>query len=587
MMKESDMATSLLEFDLLSEKEQALITNAYRSLSCSDNEVLQYFKQLYPSERDIHWAICYNEQLVWTLNPTFTIEQQEQFRQLIGTFLGVVNGFHNECPVNYALIDAYRKLELRWRMLKNGLTYSECVKLMPSMMREIVDDYYAHQMLDGKGAWIRNFIKRNLPTAEDMAAYINRPVEDFMETALVSRIGKTVIAVHELTKSLKRFIDQMMMLSKEELHAYYINRFYPFLGVRKGKFVRDYQMNHRKLPMLFLLKEKLCNSEDLYDKAYVLFNGIDGGAQHSRSTIAEQFHLTYARIQQLIYEGPKIVSDPLLQDPAWKSYQYLNQLPFMLPETPDVVELIKDEKLGIDFAGFAHMLALLGKFRVACFGEQTVLMNKESLPSLDLTLCWKLLQRDLQKRYKTESFAPMDNYIGSVSEEERPLAYALLYKLLPGVKGASAVEGYKVRFDINQTELDKAFIEILAQNGAPMGLKELHAAYAARFPLCPVSAWQVKLALKNSSQISYLRNRNSYGLTCWDHIFFGTIRDLLRTIITKSRKPVHIDKIMEQVLVYFPNATKRSVVNSMHSAPHKRFVETVGKDGTKGYWSWK
>ena len=117
------MATSLLEFDLLSEKEQALITNAYRSLSCSDNEVLQYFKQLYPTERDIHWAICYNEQLVWALNPTFTIEQQELFRQLIGTFLGVVNGFHNECPVNYALIDAYRKLELRWRMLKNGLTY--------------------------------------------------------------------------------------------------------------------------------------------------------------------------------------------------------------------------------------------------------------------------------------------------------------------------------------------------------------------------------------------------------------------------------------------------------------------------------
>ena len=312
-----------------------------------------------------------------------------------------------------------------------------------------------------------------------------------------------------------------------------------------------------------------------------------GGGQRSRSTIAEQFHLTYARIQQLIYEGPQIVSDPLLQDPAWESYQYLNQLPFMLPDTPEVVELIKDEQLGIDFAGFAHMFALLGKFRVACFGEQAVLLNKESLPSLDLTLCWKLLQRDLQKRYKTESFAPMDNYIGSVSEEERPLSYALLYKLLPGVKGASAVEGYKVRFDINQTELDKAFIEILAQNGAPMGLKELHAAYAARFPLCPVSAWQVKLALKNSSQISYLRNRNSYGLICWDHIFFGTIRDLLRTIITKSKKPVHIDKIMKQVLVYFPNATKRSVVNSMHSAPHKRFVETVGKDGTKGYWSWK
>ena len=41
MMKESDMATSLLEFDLLSEKDQALITNAYRSLSCSDSGIVQ------------------------------------------------------------------------------------------------------------------------------------------------------------------------------------------------------------------------------------------------------------------------------------------------------------------------------------------------------------------------------------------------------------------------------------------------------------------------------------------------------------------------------------------------------------------
>ena len=84
-----------------------------------------------------------------------------------------------------------------------------------------------------------------------------------------------------------------------------------------------------------------------------------------------------------------------------------------------------------------------------------------------------------------------------------------------------------------------------------------------------------------------LKMRHTFGLSDWKGIYFGSIRDLVGEILAKADQPVHIDKILEEVWVYFPEVTRRSLENSLKLDGKKHFVEVIKRRKGTGYWKVK
>jgi hypothetical protein len=62
-----------------------------------------------------------------------------------------------------------------------------------------------------------------------------------------------------------------------------------------------------------------------------------------------------------------------------------------------------------------------------------------------------------------------------------------------------------------------------------------------------------------------------YTLTEWNHVYRGTIRQLVADVLSEAKRPVHIDKIMKKVLKVYPETNKRNVVTSINN-DEARFI---------------
>lgn len=133
-----------------------------------------------------------------------------------------------------------------------------------------------------------------------------------------------------------------------------------------------------------------------------------------------------------------------------------------------------------------------------------------------------------------------------------------------------------------------AVFEILNDNGKPMTLGELFIEFKKRFPSHKYTdANQLRSSLQRSDEIDAIGKRSTYALKKWTDISKGTIRSHIIEILNKSDTPLHIEKITEYVMMFYPDTNEKNVMSTIvQSDKFTRFKGSLVGLATKDYPVW-
>lgn len=166
----------------------------------------------------------------------------------------------------------------------------------------------------------------------------------------------------------------------------------------------------------------------------------------------------------------------------------------------------------------------------------------------------------------------LDDLLKDIPDDKKGIYMEALPVIITKAFGLPVDETGNVVLPPNGVDVVYELSEILREKGRPMSMKELYAELIKRCPEVKHKSFEhVRGKVLRSEAIVPIGKSSRYTLAEWNHVYRGSIRDLVVDILKKSRTPMHINEIMEKVLPAFPYTNKGSVTSSLGS-DKERFV---------------
>ena len=341
---------------------------------------------------------------------------------------------------------------------------------------------------------------------------------------------------------------------------------YPNLTEEQVGFVTDFYNQYRHYPMFFLLRERLAKSEDRLDRIFAMAIGICDGYPMNLAEIGKEMECTRERVRQLMEKAPK----NLFRDKEWLYYQFDSTL--VIAEVDDVyLNVVDHEKVNIPFESFAQVCIEGFPLKAIKVNDMRFLVNKRLSSQIIDKVCREVNKQNKRVRSGIDSI-PIDNLLKDIPDDKKddyrqalPVIITKAYRLVVDENGNIVLppNGVDVIYELS---------EILRDKGRPMSLRELYAALIQRCPEVGHKSFEhIRAKVLQSEALKPIGKSSMYTLAEWNHVYRGSIRDLVADILKKSRTPMHIDEIMEKVLQAYPYTNKNSVTSSLGS-DKERFV---------------
>lgn len=341
---------------------------------------------------------------------------------------------------------------------------------------------------------------------------------------------------------------------------------YPNLTEEQVGFVTDFYNQYRHYPMFFLLRERLAKSEDRLDRIFAMATGICDGHPMNLAEIGKEMECTRERVRQLMEKAPK----NLFRDKEWLYYQFDSTL--VIAEIDDVyMNVVDHEKVNIPFESFAQVCIEGFPLKAIKVNDVRFLVNKRLSSQIIDKVCREVNKQNKRIRSGIDSI-PIDHLLKDIPDDKRddykqamPIIISKAYRLVVD-------EARNIVLPPNGVDVVYELSEILRDKGRPMSLRELYAALVQRCPEVGHKSFEhVRAKVLQSEALKPIGKSSMYTLAEWNHVYRGSIRDLVADILKKSKTPMHIDEIMEKVLQAYPYTNKNSVTSSLGS-DKERFV---------------
>lgn len=341
---------------------------------------------------------------------------------------------------------------------------------------------------------------------------------------------------------------------------------YPNLTEEQVGFVTDFYNQYRHYPMFFLLRERLAKSEDRLDRIFAMATGICDGHPMNLAEIGKEMECTRERVRQLMEKAPK----NLFRDKEWLYYQFDNTL--VIAEIDDVyLNVVDHEKVNIPFESFAQVCIEGFPLKAIKVNDMRFLVNKRLSSQIIDKVCREVNKQNKRVRSGIDSI-PIDNLLKDIPDDKKGDYKQAMPIIISKAYGLHVDEGGNIILPPNGVDVVYELSEILRDKGRPMSLRELYAALVQRCPEVGHKSFEhVRAKVLQSEALKPIGKSSMYTLAEWNHVYRGSIRDLVADILKKSRTPMHIDEIMEKVLQAYPYTNKNSVTSSLGS-DKERFV---------------
>ena len=341
---------------------------------------------------------------------------------------------------------------------------------------------------------------------------------------------------------------------------------YPNLTEEQVGFVTDFYNQYRHYPMFFLLRERLAKSEDRLDRIFAMATGICDGHPMNLAEIGKEMECTRERVRQLMEKAPK----NLFRDKEWLYYQFDNTL--VIAEIDDVyLNVVDHEKVNIPFESFAQVCIEGFPLKAIKVNDMRFLVNKRLSSQIIDKVCREVNKQNKRVRSGIDSI-PIDNLLKDIPDDKKDDYKQAMPIIISKAYGLYVDEGGNIILPPNGVDVVYELSEILREKDRPMSLRELYAALVQRCPEVGHKSFEhIRAKVLQSEALKPIGKSSMYTLAEWNHVYRGSIRDLVADILKKSRTPMHIDEIMEKVLQAYPYTNKNSVTSSLGS-DKERFV---------------
>ena len=378
--------------------------------------------------------------------------------------------------------------------------------------------------------------------------------------------GPTYRTIFLFLAELKETLLWYESIDGKELGTTVVANKYRFLTLEQVDFVADFYKQYGYYPMFFLLRERLATTKERVEQIFAMATGICDGHPMNYAEIGKEIGCTRERVRQLMVLAPK----DLFKDRGWMHYQLNNTL--VVSEIDDLyLDVVENEKVNISFETFALVCTEGFPMKTAKENDLRFLVNNRLNVSVINKVCGEVGRQSRQIRPETGSIC-LDDLLKDIPDDKKGIYMEALPVIITKAFGLPVDETGNVVLPPNGVDVVYELSEILREKGRPMSMKELYAELIKRCPEVKHKSFEhVRGKVLRSEAIVLIGKSSRYTLAEWNHVYRGSIRDLVVDILKKSRTPMHINEIMEKVLPAFPYTNKGSVTSSLGS-DKERFV---------------
>lgn len=357
---------------------------------------------------------------------------------------------------------------------------------------------------------------------------------------------------------------------------------FPFLLDGKVSFVVDFHKKYGYYPMFSIFVDYLWKGYGKDRSIALHYLGINQ-ERVSTADVMRRYKVPKARLEKILSKPLLDSKDSFIKDDFWKGYDFLYDMPFIGFFSPVCKDILKKEQLEMDAIGLMEMVLMRNacypqnkQFRKVKIGNKVMLVNASLFDSEEIAKLAANVKELLKaERVKDEQYlADMllhDLDVQKLGGKEHFLAFFtyLMYEVFQievDEKGEFVAERNKI-------SVTYELLYILKERGKPMRAEEICKKFQDRCPSYrPLSVSSVRTYLKSIDGVNSLGRTGLYGLEEWENIYWGTMIDKIYEILSIAGGPLPLTTIYQEILEFFPNATKSSVDSSMRLDVRHRFV---------------
>lgn len=430
------------------------------------------------------------------------------------------------------------------------------------------------RMFDESPRILQNFINHWEFTVHSLWQFLRMTEEEFFGYFTSRRKGATLF--WQFLQTYRNYVDTIIDSSQESDRRRGLLIRYPFLSEHDLVDVDRFINQHGRTPMLMVADRYFANTENRAAQIYASCFGLGGRQKLRKIDVAQETGLTQERIRQIITDFQPSEKS-LTDDPDWNHYGFDKRL-LIGSESRNWREAMKEEGLEPVFPKFAGLAMLFCDFayrRVA--GVDKFLVVKTSPNRFDRYI--RMLLDRKGDNHRDDLFVS----VGELGAEERmDDRYLFQETLLNDVAPMTGVEtiGDMFFFPRNTVDVAGEVYSMLEKEGKPMHINDILEKINAHFPELGMNKERLKFQIRNNNGILPIGKTSKYSLRKWSHVFTGSIRDLVKQMLTESTVPLDMDTIMDNVDVNF-DTNRYNVYNSLQIG--EDFVQFEGgRFGLKG-----
>ena len=558
----------------LGEEMKNIITKAYNDTLAGDDCIYSYLRTLYPQPINLHEFVMTNSERLLDIADGYTLEENLRIRYAYRNYIyDVKRGMEKVQKTNRKTYRIYKqRLQLMEKKMSEFSYEQRAMHFLSPTASQYVEKVYQNMCESKMNIRTKNFKNTFLPHFLDLLKYADKPLETYREICSRQKMKKTLTEVFRFNQEFREFFDNVFSLTDEEIREESIKNSYPYLKTAQYHTVFDYMRKHNSLPLFYIMLQGLRSSEMRSDQIYSMLHGISGRFW-TLHEIADKVGLTVERVRQISMGTINIQTTEIASNEDWKQYANLFEHAYICPQTEEYIKVNEEEKLDISFNTFAYILALVGDFRVEEVDKHAVLINKNKLGEFKFKDCIDTLQSFVNTKYSKDKYIPIDNVLFTVPEDKREQVRGLIEYIAAEVYNVETTPDKQLFIPQNYIDTPQEVYEILTKHGKPMHVKDIFREFKAKYPNHKYKeALQIKPSLYANEHIKAVGKSSKYALDTWEGVYFGSIRDLLVDLLSKSDEPLHIDTLFKEVVKHYPETNKSSVFSTMFDINRQRFV---------------
>lgn len=380
-----------------------------------------------------------------------------------------------------------------------------------------------------------------------------------------------MIQTLEEAYSEEAYSDKDVRLQARIAHAF------PWLSAADQRFVFLFHQDNDSMPLFYVMLQLLRNSGGRALEIYAMVNGIKDGIKHTLEDVAAEIALTRERVRQLFEKGHRISKETIERYICWGDYISLMDSNYITALSPKYRMIQEEERLPEDFGVFCALLTLMGDFDMIRIGEKIVAVHRRIRPYVYVKHIRNQLIQISQKRHSEDAVFDLHSFVTAVPESLREDVFRIVCLVATTYTDMPFDEDWKVAIKQNYVDITGEAFKILESNGHPMSLEDIFMQFKQRYPGHKYTEpEQLRLWILKHDNIKPIGKTSTYGLTTWQRVFYGNIRDLLRQTLDASPRPIHINQLEAIAKQYFPTTNAKSISSSMSQDEASTFVAFRG-----------